>query len=75
MKKFAVALASAVFAMSVAGPSWLPARPSPCPGRSSEERWKTDEAVIKKIVEDNGDKYISADAQVSAAKQLTTSNP
>ena len=36
-----------------------------------EERWKTDEAVIKKIVEANGDKYISADAQGSAAKQLT----
>lgn len=36
-----------------------------------EERWKRDEAVIKKIVEDNGDRYISADAQGSAAKQLT----
>ncbi|MEE9315020.1 MAG: substrate-binding domain-containing protein [Rhizobiaceae bacterium] len=36
-----------------------------------EERWKRDEAVIKKIVEANGDKYISADAQGSAAKQLT----
>lgn len=36
-----------------------------------EERWKRDEAVIKKIVEDAGDTYISADAQGSAAKQLT----
>ena len=36
-----------------------------------EERWKRDEAVIKDIVEANGDKYISADAQGSAAKQLT----
>jgi len=36
-----------------------------------EERWKRDEAVIKKIIEANGDKYISADAQGSAAKQLT----
>ena len=36
-----------------------------------EERWKRDEAVIKEIVEANGDKYISADAQGSAAKQLT----
>ena len=36
-----------------------------------EERWKRDEAVIKQIVEANGDKYISADAQGSAAKQLT----
>lgn len=36
-----------------------------------EERWKRDEAVIKEIVEANGDTYISADAQGSAAKQLT----
>ncbi len=36
-----------------------------------EERWKRDEAVIKEIVEANGDKYISADAQGSAGKQLT----
>ena len=36
-----------------------------------EERWKRDEAVIKKIVEDAGNKYISADAQGSAGKQLT----
>jgi len=36
-----------------------------------EERWKRDEAVIKDIVEANGDTYISADAQGSAAKQLT----
>src|SRR5690606_9592891 len=31
-----------------------------------EERWKTDEAAIKKQLEANGDKYISADAQSSA---------
>jgi len=36
-----------------------------------EERWKRDEAVIKGIVEANGDTYISADAQGSAGKQLT----
>ncbi len=36
-----------------------------------EERWKTDEAAIKAVIEANGDKYISADAQSSAAKQLT----
>jgi D-xylose transport system substrate-binding protein len=36
-----------------------------------EERWKTDEAAIKAVVEPAGDKYISADAQGSAAKQLT----
>jgi D-xylose transport system substrate-binding protein len=36
-----------------------------------EERWKTDEAAIRAVVEGNGDKYISTDAQLSAAKQLT----
>ncbi|MGX5668685.1 D-xylose ABC transporter substrate-binding protein [Rhizobium daejeonense] len=36
-----------------------------------EERWKTDEAAIKKALEAAGAKYISADAQSSAAKQLT----
>lgn len=36
-----------------------------------EERWKTDEAAMKKAIEAAGDKYISADAQSSPAKQLT----
>ena len=36
-----------------------------------EERWKTDEAAIKSALEAAGNKYISADAQASAAKQLT----
>jgi D-xylose transport system substrate-binding protein len=36
-----------------------------------EERWKTDEAAIKAAVAVAGDKYISADAQSSAQKQLT----
>ncbi|WP_458790889.1 substrate-binding domain-containing protein [Yoonia sp. MH D7] len=36
-----------------------------------EERWKTDEAAMKAAIEANGDTYISADAQNSAAKQLT----
>ncbi|MPT23189.1 MAG: D-xylose ABC transporter substrate-binding protein, partial [Starkeya sp.] len=36
-----------------------------------EERWKTDEAAIKAALDASGDKYISADAQSSAAKQLT----
>ena len=48
------------------------ARPSAFPGRTfQEERWKTDEAAIKAALEAAGDKYISADAQSSAAKQLT----
>lgn len=36
-----------------------------------EERWKTDEAAIKKALEAAGATYVSADAQASAAKQLT----
>jgi D-xylose transport system substrate-binding protein len=36
-----------------------------------EERWKTDEAAIKKALSAAGAKYISADAQSSASKQLT----
>ncbi|WP_374331623.1 substrate-binding domain-containing protein [Aestuariivirga sp.] len=34
-----------------------------------EERWKTDQAAIKAVVEAAGDKYIDADAQGSAQKQ------
>lgn len=36
-----------------------------------EERWKTDEAAMKAAIEANGDTYVSADAQLSAAKQLS----
>ncbi len=36
-----------------------------------EERWKTDEAAIKKALAARGAKYISADAQASPTKQLT----
>ena len=36
-----------------------------------EERWKTDEAAMKAAIKANGDKYVSADAQGSAAKQLS----
>ncbi|GGA27868.1 substrate-binding domain-containing protein [Neptunicoccus cionae] len=71
MKKFTVALAAvataAMTTMSLAadltvGVSW---------SNFQEERWKTDEAAIKKALEAAGAKYISADAQASAAKQLT----
>jgi D-xylose transport system substrate-binding protein len=72
MKKLAIALASAVFVMSAAGSALAAGKTIAVSWKIfQEERWKTDEAVIKKIVEDNGDKYISADAQGSAAKQLT----
>ena len=36
-----------------------------------EERWKTDEAAIKAVLDAAGATYISADAQSSATKQLT----
>jgi D-xylose transport system substrate-binding protein len=36
-----------------------------------EERWKTDEAAIKAAIAAGGGTYVSADAQSSAAKQLT----
>ncbi len=36
-----------------------------------EERWRTDEAAIKKQLEAMGAKYISADAQANAAKQIS----
>jgi D-xylose transport system substrate-binding protein len=36
-----------------------------------EERWKTDEAAMKGAIAAAGGKYISADAQSSAQKQLT----
>jgi D-xylose transport system substrate-binding protein len=35
-----------------------------------EERWKTDEAAMKTAIAAAGDRYISADAQSSAQKQL-----
>jgi D-xylose transport system substrate-binding protein len=39
-------------------------------GTKQEERWKTDEAAIKAAIEAAGNKYIFADAQQSAEKQL-----
>ncbi|MFZ5782168.1 MAG: D-xylose ABC transporter substrate-binding protein [Pseudomonadota bacterium] len=36
-----------------------------------EERWKTDEAAIKAAIAAAGGTYVSADAQSSAAKQIT----
>jgi D-xylose transport system substrate-binding protein len=73
MKKFAAALlagAALSFCFAacadakgkVIGVSW---------SNFQEERWKTDEAAIKAAIAAAGDKYISADAQSSAQKQLT----
>lgn len=72
MRKLAAALAGAVFAMSLAGNALAAGKVIGVSWSNfQEERWKTDEAAMKAAIEANGDKYISADAQASAAKQLT----
>jgi D-xylose transport system substrate-binding protein len=72
MKKLTLVLAGAIFAASFAGQAIAAGKTIAVSWKVfQEERWKRDEAVIKKIVEDNGNRYISADAQGSAAKQLT----
>ena len=73
MKFLKLALAGAVFSMAAAGSA--AAQDGKTVGVSwsnfQEERWKTDEAAIKKALEAAGATYISADAQSSASKQLT----
>ncbi len=70
MKKFAAALAGAVFVMSFAAPALAKDKTIAVSWKTfQEERWKTDEAAIKAVVEAAGDKYISTDAQGSAQKQ------
>ncbi len=56
------ASASVSLAQVVVGVSW---------NNFQEERWKTDEAAIKSVLDAAGAKYISTDAQSSASKQLT----
>ncbi|WP_412174937.1 substrate-binding domain-containing protein [Albidovulum sediminicola] len=59
----ATCMTSPVFAQDITvGVSW---------SNFQEERWKTDEAAIKGALEAAGASYVSADAQASAAKQLT----
>ena len=36
-----------------------------------EERWKTDEAAMRAVLDEAGSRYVSADAQSSSAKQLS----
>ena len=77
MKFLKLALAGAVFSMAVGASAF--AQDAAAKGKTvgvswsnfQEERWKTDEAAIKKALEAAGAKYISADAQSSASKQLT----
>ena len=71
MKKLAAVLLGATAFLSVGatyaadlvvGVSW---------NNFQEERWKTDEAAMKAVLDAAGVKYISTDAQSSATKQLT----
>jgi D-xylose transport system substrate-binding protein len=71
MRKFATAIMAGV-AMSLAFAGAAAAKDKTiCVSWKTfqEERWKTDEAAIKAVVEAAGDKFISADAQTSAQKQ------
>jgi D-xylose transport system substrate-binding protein len=56
------ASATVSLAQVVVGVSW---------NNFQEERWKTDEAAMKSVLDPAGAKYISTDAQSSASKQLT----
>ena len=70
MKKLAATLAGAVIAVSFAGSALAAGKTIAVSWKTfQEERWKTDEAAIKAVVEAAGDKYISTDAQGSAQKQ------
>ena len=77
MKTLKLALAGAVFSLAISGSAF--AQDAAGKGKTvgvswsnfQEERWKTDEAAIKKALDAVGAKYISADAQSSASKQLT----
>ncbi len=70
MKKCIVALASAMLAMGVASSAIAKDKTIAVSWKTfQEERWKTDEAAIKAVVEAAGNNYISTDAQGSAQKQ------
>jgi D-xylose transport system substrate-binding protein len=70
MRKFAAAFMSAVVSLSFAGAALAKDKTIAVSWKTfQEERWKTDEAAIRAVVEAAGDKYISADAQGSAQKQ------
>ncbi len=73
MKRTVLASATAIATLATSGA--VLAQDGPTIGVSwsnfQEERWKTDEAAIKEALDAAGATYISADAQASAAKQLT----
>ena len=72
MKILKAALIGAVFAASSTGMALADGKTIGVSWSNfQEERWKTDEAAMKAAIEAAGNTYISADAQSSAAKQLT----
>lgn len=71
-KTIGILLAGATFAAAFAGAALADGKTIGVSWSNfQEERWKTDEAAMKAAIEANGDKYISADAQLSSAKQLS----
>ena len=72
MKKSVILLASATVLAGLTAPSFAKDKVIGVSWSNfQEERWKTDEAAMKAAIEAAGDKYVSADAQGSASKQLT----
>lgn len=71
MKKLMGALlAGAVISAGISGAAFAEGKTIAVSWKTfQEERWKTDEAAIKAVVEAAGDTYISTDAQLSAQKQ------
>ena len=70
MKKYALALAGAVFALAAVTNAQAAGKTIAVSWKTfQEERWKTDEAAIKAAVEAAGNTYVSTDAQGSAQKQ------
>jgi D-xylose transport system substrate-binding protein len=66
-------LAAVIATAGFGSAAWAAGHPTVCVSWSNfqEERWKTDEAAIKAALDAAGAAYVSADAQASAAKQLT----
>lgn len=70
MRKFVTAFMAGAALLAVAGVAEAKDKTIAVSWKTfQEERWKTDEAAIKAVVEAAGDKYISTDAQGSAQKQ------
>ncbi len=71
--KFTTALAvtaTAAIALAASAPAFAGGKTIAVSWKTfQEERWKTDEAAIKAVVEAAGDKFVSTDAQGSADKQ------